>query len=102
MNLGECRSVLKTQPGDMVHYMDDILVGSEIESEMIEKLERIFEILVSVIFSTYYSFFGLSVSRRWNPAWQFIPAYSVISEPLRQLLRKDDVFRWSDLRQKAF
>ena len=29
----------------MIHYMDDILVESETESEMIEKLERIFEIL---------------------------------------------------------
>lgn len=33
---------------------------------------------------------------------KFIPAYSVISEPLRQLLRKDEVFGWSDLQQKAF
>ncbi|XP_017488608.1 PREDICTED: uncharacterized protein LOC108376868, partial [Rhagoletis zephyria] len=35
----------RTQPGDMIHYMDDILVGSNSIAEMHEKLARVFKAL---------------------------------------------------------
>ena len=33
---------------------------------------------------------------------KFVPSYAIISEPIRQLLRKDAKFRWSESQEKAF
>ncbi|XP_041451951.1 uncharacterized protein LOC121405348 [Drosophila obscura] len=35
----------RVQKGDMIHYMDDILIGSQTFDEMYEKLERILQVL---------------------------------------------------------
>lgn len=132
----------KTRPGDMIHYMDDILIGAENETEMLEKLNRIFAVLRefkltlnprkceffqrSITFlghrltgdgiqpgeiktdaiinfkcpeniTEVRRFFGLSGYFR-----KFVPAYAIISEPLRKLLRKDEPFNWTEDQQTAF
>ncbi|XP_037931410.1 uncharacterized mitochondrial protein AtMg00860-like [Teleopsis dalmanni] len=33
---------------------------------------------------------------------KFIPGYTIISEPLRQLLKKNAVFKWTDQQTNAF
>jgi len=35
----------KVQKGDMIHYMDDILIGNQTFDEMYERLERILKVL---------------------------------------------------------
>lgn len=131
-----------TEPGDMIHYMDDILVGAETKLEMLEKLKRVFEVLrefkltlnprkcgffkrtvtflghqltqdglkpgiaktsaivnfkTPVNISDVRRFLGLSGYFR-----KFVPAYAVISEPLRKLLRKDEPFNWGESQDSAF
>uniref|UniRef100_A0A034WRX5 RNA-directed DNA polymerase n=1 Tax=Bactrocera dorsalis TaxID=27457 RepID=A0A034WRX5_BACDO len=132
----------RTRPGDMIHYMDDILVGSNNVTEMYEKLKRVFKALSELnltlnikkcefmkqtieflghklhsggispgtvktiavnCFTTPKSitdvrrFLGLSGYFR-----RFVPGYSIISEPLRLLLRKNQQFQWSEKQEEAF
>lgn len=123
-----------TRDNDIVHYMDDILVGSNELSEMLEKLKRVFEVFrkfnltINVnkceFMKQSAEFLGHQIHgggmypgkakanaivefatptnirevrqflelRGYSP--KFDAGYAFISEPLRQLLRKDMKFQW--------
>ena len=131
-----------TESDDMLHYMDDILIGAQTADELLQKMKRVFDALRTAgltlnpkkcIFAAktlpflghqltpngiqpgeiktlairdfkrpttvtdLRRFLGLSGYFR-----KCVPNYAIISEPIRQLLRKDAKFRWSESQEKAF
>ncbi|XP_043062900.1 uncharacterized protein LOC122319558 [Drosophila yakuba] len=101
----------RVKKGDMIHYMDDILIGSQTFDEMYEKLERVLQVLrecgLTLNLGKYFEkpnnitevrqFLGLTGYFR-----KFVPGYAIISEPLRILLRKDQKFKWEQPQDDAF
>ncbi|XP_039969746.1 uncharacterized protein LOC120781576 [Bactrocera tryoni] len=94
----------RVETGDMLHYMDDILIGSNSFDEMYTKLYRILQVLRTCGFTLnptnvteVRKFLGLSGYFR-----KFVAGYSIVSEPLRKLLRNDTAFAWGQQQESAF
>ncbi|XP_037942537.1 uncharacterized protein LOC119675411 [Teleopsis dalmanni] len=101
----------RLEPSDMIHYMDDMLVGGNDEEELLGnsevgsngitpgeiKTEVIRNFSMPTTQTEVWRYLGLTGYFR-----KFIPGYAIISEPLRQLLKKNAVFKWADQQTNAF
>ncbi|XP_037928488.1 uncharacterized protein LOC119662907 [Teleopsis dalmanni] len=132
----------RLKPSDMIHYMDDMLVGGNDEKELLGKFQRILGVIKEFnltlnlkkceFLKDTIQFLGHQLGpngitpseikteaiQNFNmPTTQievrrylgltgyfrkFIPGYAIISEPLRQLLKKNAVFKWTDQQTNAF
>jgi len=121
----------RVQKGDTMHYMDDILIGSQTFDEMYEKVERIQKDLKECgltlnldkceLYKQSITFLGHQIHAEGispgeiktnairmfpNPAnvteVRKFAGYAIISAPLRILLGKDQPFSWKAPQEEAF
>ncbi|XP_041451297.1 uncharacterized protein LOC121404945 [Drosophila obscura] len=109
----------RVQKGDMIHYMDDILIASQTFDEMYEKLERILQVLQECgltlnldkceLFKQTITFLGHQIHADGiSPGEVKTNAIAMFSWPsnvteVRQFLGlSDQTFKWEQPQQDAF